>query len=94
MMPVGNDKWSMIHMLAQSYALDILDALNKKPLRFSDLKNYSPNETTRSQRLKELEGKGLITTISLKMGKRYFVHYSLTSKGRSVLQKAKELEDI
>jgi DNA-binding HxlR family transcriptional regulator len=84
----------MIHMLAQSYALDMLEALHKKPLRFSDLKNHSPNETTRSQRLKELEGKGLITTISLKMGKRYFVHYSLTNKGRSVLQKAKELSDL
>lgn len=92
MMPNSADKWSLVHMLAQSYALDILEALYKKPLRFSDLKGHSPNETTRSQRLKELKGRGLITTISLKMGKRYFVHYSLTNKGRSVLQKAKELE--
>ncbi|MEO9295693.1 MAG: winged helix-turn-helix transcriptional regulator [Nitrososphaera sp.] len=91
-MPNSSDRWALIHMLAQSYALDMLDALYKKPLRFSDLKNHAPNETTRSQRLKELEGKGLITTISLKIAKRYFVHYSLTSKGRTVLQKAKELE--
>jgi DNA-binding HxlR family transcriptional regulator len=72
----------------------MLDALHKKPLRFSDLKSSSQNETTRSQRLKELEGMGLITTISLKMGKRYFVHYSLTNKGRMVLQKARELSDL
>jgi DNA-binding HxlR family transcriptional regulator len=93
-MPVATDRWSAIHLLAQSYALDMLDALYKKPLRFSDLKNSSPNETTRSQRLKELEGMGLITTVSLKMGKRYFVHYSLTNKGRMVLQKVKELADL
>lgn len=94
MIPVTDNKWSSFRLLAQSYALDMLDALYKKPLRFSDLKNSSPNETTRSQRLKELEGMGLITTVSLKMGKRYFVHYSLTNKGRIVLQKAKELSDL
>jgi DNA-binding HxlR family transcriptional regulator len=93
-MPATTNKWSAIHLLAQSYALDMLEALYKKPLRFSDLKSSSPNETTRSQRLKELEGMGLITTISLKMGKRYFVHYSLTNKGRMALQKARELSDL
>lgn len=55
MMPNSADKWSLVHMLAQSYVLDILEALYKKPPRFSDLKGHSPNETTRSQRLKELE---------------------------------------
>lgn len=88
----SNAKWALIKVLAQTYALDILEALSKKPLRYTDLENYSPNERTRSQRLKELENLGLISTASLKIGKRSFVHYELTSKGRSVLEKARALE--
>lgn len=80
-------------MLAQTYALEMLEAVSKKPLRFTDLENYSPNERTRSQRLKDLEQAGLITTTSLKINRRFFVHYTATNKGRQVLQKAKELAD-
>lgn len=86
-------RWSIIRLLSQTYALDILDALNKKPLRFSDLASCSPNERTRSQRLKELENIGLIHTASMKVGKRYFVHYALTDKGKLILQKVKEIVD-
>ncbi|HVX02508.1 MAG TPA: winged helix-turn-helix transcriptional regulator [Nitrososphaera sp.] len=87
-------KWKMVHMLAQTYALEILEAVSKNPLRFTDLENYSPNERTRSQRLKELEHAGLITTTSLKINMRSFVHYTATNKGRRVLQKTKELADM
>lgn len=88
------DRWSAIRILAQTYALDILDALNKRPLRFTDLEEFGPNEKTRSQRLKELESRDMITTVSLKIGKRFFVHYTLTSRGRAVLLKSKELVEL
>ncbi|AIF83347.1 putative transcriptional regulator [Candidatus Nitrososphaera evergladensis SR1] len=87
-------KWKLVYMLAQTYALDMLEAVSKKPMRFTDLESHSPNERTRSQRLKDLEDAGLITTISLKINKRYFVHYTATNKGRQVLQKARELADM
>ena len=90
----SSDTWSLLRLLAQTYALDILDSLSKKPQRFSDLQHCSHNERTRAQRLKELEGIGLISTVSLKVGKRYFVHYKLTEKGKQVLQKAKEFTDL
>lgn len=81
-------------MLAQSYAIEILGALAKKPMRFTDLEDYGPNERTRSQRLKELEGRGLVTTTTLKIGRRPFVHYTLTDRGRVVLEKVRELSEL
>ena len=74
-------------------AAAILLRLFQKPLRFTDLGAYGPNERTRSQRLKDLEGRGLLTTVSMKMEKRHFVHYTLTDKGKAVLQKVKEMSD-
>ena len=93
-MPTRQDRWFVFRILGQAYALDILDALSKRPLRFTDLNEYSPNEKTRTQRLKELESRDMITTESLKVGKRFFVHYTLTSRGRAVLLKSKELVDL
>ncbi len=81
-------------MLGQFYALDILEALSKRPLRFTDLEQHCPNEKTRTQRLKELESRDMITTVSLKIGKRFFVHYTLTSRGKATLSKSKELADL
>ena len=91
----GNSaKRNLLYIIAQTYALDVLEAVNKRPMRFTDLEAACPNEKTRSQRLKELEEGGLITTGSLKIGRRYFVHYTLTSKGRQALQKVRELVDV
>lgn len=87
-------KWSLIRTLAQTYSLDILEALEERPLRFTDLADPGPNEATRSQRLKELEEAGLISTVSLKIDKRNFVHYRLTENGKRVLQKAREIAEV
>jgi DNA-binding HxlR family transcriptional regulator len=76
-------------MLAQSYARDIPDALSKRPLRFRDLVEYSPNEKTRAQRLKELKSRDVITTACMKIGKRFFVHHTLTSSGKALMSKSK-----
>ena len=90
----ASGKWHLIVILGHSYALSILDALNERPLRFTDLARYVPNERTRSQRLRQLEEKDLIHTISIKIDKRYFIHYSLTEKGKLALQKAKEIIEL
>lgn len=90
----GSDKWALIRTLAQTYGLEILEALEEKPLRYTDLANYSPNERTRSQRLKELEALELISTAILKVNKRNFVHYELTDKGRQVRQRIKDIVEL
>ena len=77
------NKRSVIYILAQSYALEILEALAKKPLRFTDLAAYGPNERTRSQRLKDLEGRGLLTTVSMKMEKRRIEIKSKNSQNKN-----------
>lgn len=90
----GSDKWALIRTLAQTYGLEILEALEEKPLRYTDLAKYSPNERTRSQRLKELEALELISTAILKVNKRNFVHYELTDKGRQVVQRIKDIVEL
>jgi DNA-binding HxlR family transcriptional regulator len=92
--PAGTDKWALIRTLAQTYGLEILEALEEKPLRYTDLTKYGHNERTRSQRLKKLEDLGLISTASLKVNKRNFVHYELTDKGRQVMQRIKEIIEL
>jgi DNA-binding HxlR family transcriptional regulator len=74
--------------------LDILDALNRKPLRYTDLKPYGRNERTRTRALRQLEERGLVQTSTIKIGKRSFVHYVITDKGKTVLVKARELEGL
>jgi DNA-binding PadR family transcriptional regulator len=90
----SNAKWSLVKTISQLYALDLLEALSKKPLRYTDLATFGPNERTRTKSLRGLEEKGLIQTSTMKLGKRNFVHYSITDKGKAVLQKAKEIIDL
>ncbi len=91
-MPAADTKWKFIRFLGQSYVLDLLDALSEKPKRFTDLADICPNESTRTQRVKKLEELRLIETTTIKIKKRAFIHYTLTEKGRKVLQVAGRLE--
>ena len=68
-------------ILGQPYIHDILRALLDGPKRYGDLSNSCPNETTRTIKLRRLESMNLITTMTVKIGKRPFVHYKLTEKG-------------
>jgi DNA-binding HxlR family transcriptional regulator len=94
MMSSHPDRGSVFRMRGQSYARDILDALSKRPLRFTDPVEYDPNEKTRAQRLKELESRDMITAARMKIGKRFFVHYTLTSRGKALLSKSKGPTDL
>jgi DNA-binding HxlR family transcriptional regulator len=87
-------KKDKISLLGQSYVLDILVSLSKKPKRFKQLSKVCPNERTRSKKLKKLIEANLVTTIALKVGKRYFVHYALTEKGEKIISELSKLKAI
>jgi DNA-binding HxlR family transcriptional regulator len=80
--------------LGRIYVVDTLFSLLKSPKRFVDLSEACPNEKTRSLALKKLEKLGLIDTASLKIDKRYFVHYKLTRKGQKVTEKMLEIKKM
>jgi len=83
-----------ILLLGQAYVHDILMSLLEKPKIFKDLSNSCPNERTRSKRLKALVDTGLVTTVSLRVGKRYFVHYALTEKGKKIVSEVSKLKKL
>ncbi len=91
-MPASDGRWKFIRFLGESYVLDILNALSEKPKRFTDLADICPNESTRTQKVKKLEELRLIETSTIKIKRRSFIHYTLTEKGRKVLQAASRLE--
>ena len=86
-------KWAFIQLLGKRYVLNILDALLEGSKRFADLADACPNEKTRTAKLRRLEEAGLIETVSSKIGKRFFVHYKLTEKGKGMLQELMRMEN-
>jgi len=83
---VKEEQKSIIQMVGKPYILEIMESLSEQPGRFVDLSSACKNEKTRTIRLRELERANLIDTISIKLGKRSFVHYRLTEKGASILK--------
>lgn len=81
----------ILQILGQSHALDILRALNEKPLRFIDLKDFCESNRTRSARLKELEDKGLIRTVPKMIRRRAYTFYEITSLGKEALNLCEKL---
>ena len=77
-------------VIGKVYSLDILEALQSSPKRFSDLNKACPIEKTRSKRLKELMKANFVETVVKEKGKRHFVHYKITGRGESTLRKARE----
>lgn len=75
---VKEEQKNIIQMVGKPYILEIMKSLSEQPRRFVDLSNACKNEKTRTIRLRELDGANLIDTISIKVGKRSFVHYRLT----------------
>jgi DNA-binding HxlR family transcriptional regulator len=85
-------KWALVPLLGERYVINILENLLDSEKRFVDLSNICPNEKTRTAKLRKLEASGLIETVSLKTGKRFFVHYKLTEKGKTILQELMKIE--
>lgn len=86
-------KWTLIPLLGERYVINILEALLDGAKRFVDLDDVCPNEKTRTTKLRRLEEVGLIEAVSLKIGKRFFVHYKLTEKGKNMLQELMRIEN-
>lgn len=87
---------SVLQVLAQSHALDILRSLNKKPMRFVDLKDVCKSNRTRSARLKDLQEKSLITVVPKMIGRRAYTFYEISNVGKEALdfvEKLLRLED-
>ena len=82
----GNKKWHYLQEIAKPYALDILEELRKKPMRFSELKKVCLSQKTLTVRLHELEEFNIITSDIHKPKKQKVkVYYTLTSKGKETL---------
>jgi DNA-binding HxlR family transcriptional regulator len=86
------EKWKLIKLLGEDFVLDILSSLFDSPKRFTDLADACPNEKTRADKLRKLGELGLIEAVSLKIGKRFYVHYTLTEKGRGIYQQILKIE--
>ena len=92
-MAVKLDKLAnFIEMLGRKGALMILDSLARSPKRYNELRETCSSDRTLSLRLKELEDSGLIGGIRKKSGGRYAVYYSMTERGREVIEKIKGIK--
>ena len=80
------EKWKLVRLLGEDFILNILSSLFEAPKRFTDLADTCPNEKTRTYKLRKLEELEFVETASLKIGKRFYVHYMLTEKGKKIYQ--------
>jgi len=88
------EKYKQIKLLAKAFAIEILTALNKQPLRFVDLKEHCPNDRTRALRLKELRKTGFIIMTVKEIKNHSFIHYQITDKGRKALKLIEQIEKL
>ena len=88
------EKYKALKLLAKAFTAEILQALNENSLRFVDLKEYCPNDRTRTLRLKELRKTDFIAVIVKEVDDHSYVHYQITDKGRKALELIEQLEKI
>jgi len=83
---LGNNKWRLLREISRPYAPDILEALQNKPMRFTDLKSICKSQKTLTQRLRSLEECGMIALEmqNEKKRKARFL-YVLTQKGKMAM---------
>ena len=87
-------KWKIISLLGEPYVLDIIASLYEQPKRYVDLSDVCSNDVTRTDKLRKLEEANLITTATKKVGKRTFIHYGLTMRGKTIFERIKKIEEI
>jgi len=81
----------MLKVLSRSHALEILESLDKEPMRFVDLKGVCKSNRTRTVRLRELKGEGLIVAIPKMSKERAYTFYEITPLGINALELAKRI---
>lgn len=83
-----------IELLAKKGAIRLLRSLSKKKeLKFTEVQEFVGSPTTASQRLKELEGMGVVRR-EVQADRYRSVQYSLTDKGKRIVKLVDELEQI
>ena len=91
----GNKKWHYLQNISKPYALDILDALLRRPMRFSELRKICLSQKTLTVRLRELEELDAISkVIENQKGKKIKVHYALTRKGKETIETTLNLATV
>jgi DNA-binding HxlR family transcriptional regulator len=75
----------------QPYILDILRALVNQPKRFGELKKYVKTDRTLSLKLSRLQDYGLVKMDHVKVDGKYINRYSITNKGKSILESLKSI---
>jgi len=84
-------KGTILETMGRSHALEILAAISKKSMRFTELKGACESNRTRSARLRELEDGGLIRTVPKMIGRRAYTFYEITPMGREALTLCEKL---
>jgi len=87
-------KDNLLNVLGKSHAIDILESLSKRSMRFTDLEEICKSKRTRAARLKELEKEGLIISVPKIIGRRACIFYEITPKGRKALTLGKKLRNL
>lgn len=91
----GNQKWQYLQEVAKPYALDILEELRKKTMRFTELKKICLSQKTLTIRLHELEECNAIERVIEKPRKQKIkVFYALTPKGKQTIEMALQFTKI
>gem|GEM_PF-1214617 len=84
---VGNNKWRFLQEIAKPYSPDILEALQSKPMRFTDLKKICKSQKTLTQCLHALEDcEAVAKKIHREKKHKINVLYALTQKGKWLLK--------
>ncbi|MGC8998697.1 MAG: winged helix-turn-helix transcriptional regulator [Candidatus Bathyarchaeia archaeon] len=81
-----------IGILGKSFVIEILEALNEGPKRFTDLKEHCPNDKTRANRIRCLKKEHLIEAVLADIGGQNVIHYVITERGREALTLLQRLE--
>ena len=85
----GNNKWRLLQEISRLYAPDILEALQSKPMRFTDLKKICKSQKTLTQRLHALEDcEAVSKEIHKEKKHKIIVLYTLTQKGKAAIEVA------
>lgn len=84
----------ILKILGKSHAVEILESLSRKPMRFVDLKEVCKSNRTRTTRLKELKEEGLIKALPKLAKERAYTFYEITPMGKRTLKLIEKIVNL
>jgi len=87
------DNSELIYLLGKKFTMDILSLLHEDLRKYSEIQAITKNPRTTNIRLKQMVEEGLIERKILNDNYRSVV-YSITEKGKRILSKINELEQL